>query len=90
MAANKYYSLQNNQKSKEQLTLVESNAINPFYLIKTTSSSPVSVQLIISNTIAMEGSLSREKIQSQAGRPLIHLLTSLDGGSKIGIVFCFT
>lgn len=90
MAANKYYSLQNHPKSKEQLTLVDSQAINPFYLIKTTSSSALSLQLIISNSIVMEGSLSREKIQSQSGRTLIHLLTSLDGSSKVGLVLCFT
>lgn len=90
LSGNKYYSLQNSTKNKEQLTLIESASINPFYLIKFTSSSPLSVQLIVDNAIALEGSLSKDKIQSQAGKQLIHLLTSLDGNSKIGFILNFT
>jgi hypothetical protein len=48
------------------------------------------VQLIVDNAIALEGSLSKDKIQSQAGKQLIHLLTSLDGNSKIGFILNFT
>jgi hypothetical protein len=81
-----YYSIQNHGKNKDQLVLIQSTSILPFYLIKTTSSSSISVQIIIANSIALEGSLSKEKIMGNEGKSLIHLLTSVEGNSKIGIV----
>lgn len=38
----------------------------------------------------MEGSLTKEKILSTENKPLIHLLSSVEGNSKVGIIFNFT
>ena len=51
-----------NSKGKDQLILIQSEAISPFYLIEMTSSSSLSYQFIVNGTIQLEGSLLKQKI----------------------------
>lgn len=83
---NKYVSLQNCPKSKEQLYAIQSTGINPFYIIQMTSSSAISLQVIINGTIALEGTLPKNKIADSQGNAIIHMLASVEGDCKIGIV----
>jgi hypothetical protein len=85
---NKYLSLQN-CKGKEQLYAVQTNAINPFYIIQMTSSSAISLQLIINATIALEGTLPKAKIVDSHGDSIVHMLASVEGDCKIGLVMNF-
>jgi hypothetical protein len=86
---NKYYSIQKNNKNKDQLTIIQTVGICPFYIMKFTSSSSLSFQMIVDGSIAFEGSLTKEKIISNQDKSFVHLLSSVEGSYKIGMVVTF-
>jgi hypothetical protein len=87
---NTQYWLQMSGRNKEEVIVLSTSGILPFYLVQMTSSSSLSFQVIVGNSIQLEGSLLKQKIVGSGGRSFLHLMTALEGNARTGVSLSFS